>query len=112
MKTFRAVVVAFAVMSLLPSDALATGGKRGSSGARSSAPSGRSSSSARTRSPGTGSSRSNTTVRSYTKSSGTRVDSHHRTTPDGGFSNNYSTKGNTNPYTGKAGTRTTPSRRP
>ncbi len=43
-------------------------------------------------------------VRGYTKSNGTYVEPHHRTAPDNTTSNNYSTQGNTNPYTGKAGT--------
>ena len=43
-------------------------------------------------------------VRGYTKSNGTYVAPHHRSSPDSSLSNNYSTRGNTNPYTGKAGT--------
>lgn len=51
-------------------------------------------------------------VRSYTRRDGTVVQRHMRSDPDGIFSNNWSTKGNVNPYTGKPGTReTTPSRR-
>jgi hypothetical protein len=47
-------------------------------------------------------------VRGYTKSNGTYVAPHYRSSPDGNFSNNWSTKGNFNPYTGKEGTRVTP----
>ena len=47
-------------------------------------------------------------VRGYTKSNGTYVRGHYRSRPDGNFGNNWSTKGNVNPYTGKAGTRVTP----
>jgi hypothetical protein len=36
---------------------------------------------------------------------GSYVDSHYRSNPDGKLSNNWSTKGNTNPYTGKPGDR-------
>jgi hypothetical protein len=43
-------------------------------------------------------------VRGYTKSNGTYVSPHYRTAPDSTPYNNYSTKGNTNPYTGKQGT--------
>lgn len=43
-------------------------------------------------------------VRGYTKKDGTYVAPHHRTAPDNTLSNNYSTKGNVNPYTGKEGT--------
>lgn len=49
-----------------------------------------------------------TYVRGYTKSDGTYVAPHYRSSPDGNFSNNWSTKGNINPYTGKLGTRVTP----
>ena len=47
-----------------------------------------------------------TWVNGYTKSNGTTVQGHYRSNSDGVFSNNWSTKGNTNPYTGKKGTRT------
>lgn len=43
-------------------------------------------------------------VRGYVKKHGTYVAPHHKTTPDGTKLNNYSTKGNVNPYTGKGGT--------
>ncbi|MGC4044772.1 MAG: hypothetical protein QM758_13345 [Armatimonas sp.] len=45
-------------------------------------------------------------VRSYTTKKGTYVQSHHRSKADGSFSNNWSTKGNINPDTGKRGTKT------
>lgn len=61
---------------------------------------------------GTGSKSSSTRVRTYTKrSSGTVVYSHRRSTPDRSFTNNWSTRGNRNPYTGSAGTKTYRSRR-
>jgi len=40
----------------------------------------------------------------YTKS-GTYVQPHRATNPDGSKSNNWSQKGNVNPYTGKEGTK-------
>lgn len=43
-------------------------------------------------------------VRGYTKRNGTYVAPHHRTNPDTTKLNNWSTKGNMNPYTGKEGT--------
>lgn len=43
-------------------------------------------------------------VKGYTKKDGTYVAPHQRSSPDGSKLNNYSTKGNVNPYTGKAGT--------
>ena len=42
-------------------------------------------------------------VDSYTRSDGTYVQGHYRSSPDGNPYNNYSTKGNTNPYTGRKG---------
>jgi hypothetical protein len=49
-------------------------------------------------------------VRGYTRSNGTSVAPYHRTHRDNIFSNNWSTKGNVNPYTGQPGTRVTPPR--
>jgi hypothetical protein len=43
-------------------------------------------------------------VNGYTKANGTYVAPHERTAPDATLQNNYSTKGNVNPYTGKEGT--------
>lgn len=46
-----------------------------------------------------------TRVRGYFKpSTGTYVPPHYKTSPDSSKFNNYSTKGNINPYTGKKGT--------
>jgi hypothetical protein len=55
---------------------------------------------------GTGSNPSNTPVQGYEKKDGTYVEPYHRTTPDKTPNNNYGTKGNVNPYTGKEGTKT------
>ena len=49
-----------------------------------------------------------TRVGGYTRRDGTHVQPYYRSRPDGNFSNNWSTKGNVNPYTGKPGTRVTP----
>jgi len=46
----------------------------------------------------------NVHVRGYTKKNGTYVQPHYRSRPDGNVFNNWSTQGNTNPYTGKRGT--------
>jgi len=43
-------------------------------------------------------------TKGYTRKSGTYVAPHYRTSPDHSKSNNWSTKGNVNPYTGKRGT--------
>ncbi len=45
-------------------------------------------------------------VRGYTRKDGTYVRPHYRSNPDGNFNNNWTTKGNVNPYTGVYGTRT------
>lgn len=42
-------------------------------------------------------------VRGYVRKDGTVVQPHYRTAPDSTPYNNYSTQGNTNPYTGKEG---------
>lgn len=42
-------------------------------------------------------------VNGYYRSSGTYVQPHYRTSPDSTRWNNYSTRGNYNPYTGRTG---------
>lgn len=49
-----------------------------------------------------------TYVHGYTRKDGTYVAPHYRSDPDGDFSNNWSTVGNVNPYTGEEGTKTAP----
>lgn len=44
-------------------------------------------------------------VRGHTRSDGTYVQPHYRSAPNSSTSDNWSTKGNTNPYTGREGTR-------
>lgn len=51
-----------------------------------------------------------TRVRPYFRRDGTWVPGHYRTRPDGNFYNNWSTRGNINPFTGREGTRITPPR--
>jgi hypothetical protein len=41
----------------------------------------------------------------YNRKSGTYISSHYRSKSDGRKYNNYSTRGNTNPYTGKHGSK-------
>ncbi len=48
-------------------------------------------------------------VDGHYRSDGTYVQPHYRSNPDGNFSNNWSTYGNVNPYTGQWGTRQSPS---
>ena len=45
-------------------------------------------------------------VNGYYRSNGTYVQPHYRSSPNGTKSDNWSTKGNINPYTGKEGTKT------
>jgi len=47
-------------------------------------------------------------VNGYTRKDSIYVQPHYRSAPDGNFSNNWSTKGNINPYTGKEGMRANP----
>jgi hypothetical protein len=47
----------------------------------------------------------NHSVRGYIKKNGTYVAPHRATNPNGTRMDNWSTRGNFNPYTGKAGTR-------
>lgn len=42
-------------------------------------------------------------VSGYTKSNGTYVQGHYRTAPNNTVNDNWSTRGNVNPYTGKSG---------
>lgn len=44
-------------------------------------------------------------VKGYTRSDGTYVAPHYRSSPNSSTLDNYSTKGNVNPYTGTYGTR-------
>lgn len=44
-------------------------------------------------------------VRGHVTKNGTYVQPHRATNPDRSRANNWSSKGNSNPYTGKAGTR-------
>jgi hypothetical protein len=50
----------------------------------------------------------NVHVNGYFRKDGTYVQPHYRSNPDGNFYNNWSTKGNINPYTGEEGTKTHP----
>lgn len=47
-------------------------------------------------------------VKGYYRKDGTYVQPHYRSAPDGNFGNNWSTKGNVNPFTGKVGTKEYP----
>lgn len=86
-----------AITLLLALPALANGGHSGHSGGGS-----HHSAKAAT---GTGAKTQREHVGSYTKTSGARVAAHDRSTKDSTKTNNWSTKGNSNPETGKAGSK-------
>lgn len=52
-----------------------------------------------------GSALADTAVKGYYKKDGTYVQPHQRSDPNSSKTDNWSTKGNTNPYTGKEGTK-------
>lgn len=54
---------------------------------------------------GSSSNSSSTYVDGYQRSNGTYVSPHYRTTPNSSVYDNYSYRGNYNPYTGRTGTR-------
>ena len=87
-------ILAFTALTMLSlvttSESYAKGGSRGGPHASSS------------RSSSHGTSHS---VRGYTKKNGTYVAPHRKTSPDKAKSNNYDSKGNVNPNTGKEGTK-------
>ncbi len=53
---------------------------------------------------GAGTAQADVYVNGYYRKDGTYVQPHYRSNPDGNRFNNYSTQGNVNPYTGRAGT--------
>ncbi len=54
-----------------------------------------------------GASGGNHAIRGYVKSNGTYVAPSHATNPNGTKLDNWTTRGNVNPYTGKVGTKST-----
>jgi hypothetical protein len=97
---YRAVAIASLIPCtlLFPSLTLGRGG-----GGHSSSHSSSSHSSSKSSSSG-----SSVHVEGHTTKDGKYVPPHERSKPDGNFSNNWSTKGNVNPFTGREGTRVTP----
>jgi hypothetical protein len=93
----RISVLILSIFVLVPNSAFARGGHSDRKGPSTG--------------PGTGAKTSSTHVSGYTKKDGTHVGGYSRTTPDKNFKNNWSTKGNENPRTGKEGTKVTPSRK-
>ena len=98
-------VVVFAALSsvvLLSAPVFAKGGDRSSG---KSAGSARSSIKSSKPAQGTGSNPSSHGVRGHIKKDGTYVAPHRATNPNKTQRDNYGTKGNTNPYNGKQGTK-------
>ena len=102
MSFLKIVSIAALVVSLegLACEALARGAGRGSFAVGSPKIS--------SAKPGTGSSTRSVHVRAYVRKDGTHVRAHHRSAADGKFTNNWTTKGNTNLYTGARGTLAAP----
>lgn len=82
------IVYALTLVVFVSTPAFARGGHSGSS-----------------HSSGTHSNSSSHSISSYTKKDGTYVAPSHATNPNSTKSDNWTTKGNVNPYTGKAGTK-------
>ncbi|GAB6127224.1 hypothetical protein [Humidesulfovibrio idahonensis] len=103
MKKFVTLLVAFvfALSLALPLSVEARGGGGHSGGSRSSGGHSYKASTGTT----SKSNRSAVAVRGYTKKNGTYVKPHMRSAPNGSKADNWSTKGNVNPYTGKVGTK-------
>lgn len=91
-------LVASALAALFAFPAMARGGGHGGSGARSGSHGSNHGSATR------GATASHS-VRAYTTRKGTYVAAHRATNPDHTKANNWSTRGNVNPYTGKPGTK-------
>ena len=85
----RFLIAVFTILLLLPTFSLAKG-SRGGGSSRSSG----------------GSHSGHVAVRSHTRKTGTQVSPHHRSGPNRTQSDNWSTRGNVNPDTGKPGTKT------
>jgi hypothetical protein len=95
-------IVILSLGLILATTATARGGGHSSSSHSGS----HSSTHSSTKSIGYGSTNSSTeSVHGYTTKNGTYVAPYHRTTADHTKNNNFSTKGNLNPYTGKKGTK-------
>ncbi len=114
-----AVLLAFAFTTVqIDAFARGGGGHRGGGKSSSVGKSHSSSGSSTSRShgpaatPGTGSSLKSHNVHGHVRKDGTYVAPHRQSNPDKNFRNNWSTKGNQNPHTGKEGNRTEPSKKP
>jgi hypothetical protein len=105
MWTMRTIALAALLVFGLVSSADAGRRGGGGGGSHSSRSHSGSHSGGRSGTTGTGSSSNSHAVRGYTTKRGTYVAPHRQTDPDHTQRNNYSTKGNVNPWTGKAGTR-------
>jgi hypothetical protein len=114
-RAFSILVFAACCFTFIVSDVEARGARGGSS-YRASSSKGKSyggtraysTKSSRLAGSGTGSTYNSTSVRGHVRKDGTYVQPHRRTKPDSNFNNNWSTRPNVNPYTGKEGSQVTP----
>lgn len=97
------IIVIFAFCLVIP--AFARGGHGGGHGGGYSGSHSSGASHASKATTGTGAKSAHSHIGGYTKKDGTHVVAHDRSTKDGTTKNNWSTKGNVNPETGKAGTK-------
>ena len=102
-KKLIVLILSLALFSFGIGEALSRGGGKGKGSYRTSGSksSGYKSGASQSSSRSAGSVR----VRGYKKRNGTYVKPHYRTAPNATKSDNWSTKGNVNPYTGKPGTK-------
>jgi hypothetical protein len=106
-KITLSLIVAASFLAFGVQDAMSRGGGGRSTGGSRSVYSGSSGRSSKI-GPGTGSNTQSHGVRGHVRKDGTYVAPHRQSNPDKSFNNNWSTNPNTNPSTGKQGTRTTP----
>jgi len=92
----KRIATAILILSFIFVGCLSEAYARGSSGSRSSS---------KSYSTKSYSKSGTTSVRGYYRKNGTYVKPHKRTSPNKTKMDNWSTKGNVNPYTGKAGTK-------
>lgn len=100
----KVLVIALLALSLSAPAMARGGGGHGGGGHYSGGHSGTSHLSY-TSGSGTGAKSQKEHVKGYTRKDGKQVKAHDRSTKDGTKNNNWSTKGNRNPETGKAGTK-------
>lgn len=105
MRTKFALPTSVAMLALVVSCCANAKGGGGSHSGGSHASGQHSTSSSHSSGSSTGSNSSSHAVKGYNKKDGTHVDPHHATNANNTKKDNYSSKPNVNPYTGKEGTK-------